>query len=335
MKILVVRTDRIGDVVLALPLAEVLHNHFPYAKIHFMLSETSSPLAENNPYIEKIVEYNNERITEYIRKLKEERYDIGILVHPTFPLSLILTLARIPQRIGTGYRWYSFLLNRRVYEHRQPSEKHEISYNLRLLRSLGIDEEIKLPTLYVKKEEKENVRGFLKRLNINPENFIVVHPGSRGSTLPWPEQNYRELVFLLEENTDHGIVLTGTKEEFSDNERIKSGNRGRVKNLAGMTNLRQLTVIISMAKMIISISTGPMHIASATKTPVVAFFSPSRVTRKTRWAPLTKSLILEPPVPHCQRCIREKCQFFNCMALIKPEEVCAKIQDWYKNDITK
>ncbi len=335
MKFLIIRTDRIGDVVLSLPVAQTIREQVPDAEIHMMIREPITELISAQPFIDEVIPYTSNGIRQAIRTLRIQHYDIAILLHPTLPLSLELFLARIPQRIGTGFRWYSFLFNRRVYEHRQPSENHEISYNLGMLHTLGIDEALRPPILSVMEKEKENARALLASRNIDWENFIVIHPGLGGSTLPWPEQSYGKLVSLLEERTNYGILLTGTNKESMNNERIMGRNARRAKNLAGMTNLTQLAAIISLAKMVISVSTGPMHIASATKTPVVAFFSPAQVTRKTRWAPLTKALIFEPPVPYCQRCKREKCHYYNCMELIKPEEVCEKVQKWLGNEIKK
>jgi heptosyltransferase-3 len=335
MKFLIIRTDRIGDVMLSLPVAQTLKEQLPDSKVQMMIREPIAALLAAQPFIDAVIPYKNGSLLNTIRSIRAHRFDTAILLHPTFPLSLGLFLARIPYRIGTGFRWYSFLFNRRVYEHRRPSEKHEIFYNVGMLKSIGIDEGPMPPTLIVRERDKECARALLESKNIDWKNFIVVHPGLGGSTLPWPEQSYAKLVSLLQERTAYGIVLTGTRSDFGNNRRIIGRNTGRAKNLAGMTNLTQLAALISLAKIIISVGTGPMHIASATQTPAVAFFPPSRVTSKTRWAPLTKALIFEPPVPYCQRCRREKCHHYNCMGLIKPEDVFEKMQEWLKNEIEK
>lgn len=328
MNILIIRTDRIGDVVLSLPLAEILKEKFPDSTINFMLSEPTIELVKNQPYIDSVITYNHQGLTKNIKILKKERFDIALLLFPSFSLSLTLFLARIPQRIGTGFRWYSFLLNRRIYEHRRRSEKHEVEYNLGLLRTLGITESIKTPKLYVDKEEKTRALSFLRKIGIDSKTFIVVHPGSGGSTLSWPEENYKRLIKLLRKEQGYHIVLSGTKKEYQKAERIREGCDAKVVNIAGKTNLRKITAIISLARMFISNSTGPMHIASAVETNVVAFFPPSRVNRKRRWGPLSTALVFEPPVPYCKRCIKEKCEYYNCLSLISPEEVMEKLQNW-------
>lgn len=328
MKILIVRTDRIGDVVLSLPLVEVLKKRFPDCEINFMSRESIIELINNQPDIDRVITYNSQGLSKSIRILKKERYDVAFLLFPSFSLSLMLFLSRIPKRIGTGFRWYSFLLNQRVYEHRLPSEKHEVEYNLGLLRKLDIRESIKKPKLYVDIEEKRNATQFLKNIGIDSDNFIVVHPGSGGSGLSWPEENYKKLVTLLSKELGYRIVLSGTEKEIVKAERIREECDGKVVNIAGKTNLRELAAIISLAHIFISSSTGPMHIASAVDTKVIAFFPPSRVNRKTRWGPLNTSLVFEPPVPYCERCVREKCRYYNCLSLITPESVIEGIKNW-------
>ncbi|TES91309.1 MAG: glycosyltransferase family 9 protein [Candidatus Cloacimonadota bacterium] len=328
MKILIVRTDRIGDVVLSLPLAEILKEKIPDCEINFMPRESIKELIYNQPYIDRVITYNSQGLSKSIRILKKERYDIAFLLFPSFSLSLMLFLARIPQRIGTGFRWYSFLLNQRIYEHRLPSEKHEVEYNLGLLRKLDISESVKKPKLYVDIDEKLSATQFLKNIGIDSDSFIVVHSGSGGSSLSWPEQNYKKLVTLLSKELGYQIVLSGTEEEFVKTERLREGCDWKVVNIAGKTNLRELAAVISLAQIFISSSTGPMHIASAVDTKVIAFFPPSRVNRKTRWGPLNTSLVFEPPVPYCERCIKEKCKYYNCLSLITPESVMEGIKNW-------
>ena len=328
MKILIIRTDRIGDVVLSLPLGEILKERFPESEIYYMLKESTSELVKHQPYIDKTISFNNNGLRRNIKMLSKEQFDVAILLYPTFSLSLILFLSHIPERIGTGFRWYSFLLNKRTYEHRHTSEKHELQYNLRLLKKMGITTGIKIPKLFLTEKEKSSALSFLSDNGIDSKRFIVVHPGSGGSTLSWPEENFKILVKLMQKEFNYHIVLTGTKNEYEKNNRIREGCDTEIVNIAGKTNLRELMAIISLAQLFISNSTGPMHIATAVDTNVIAFFPPSRANRKKRWGPLSHALVFEPPVPYCKRCIRDKCQYYNCLSLISPEDVMEKFLNW-------
>ena len=331
MKILITRTDRIGDVILSLPVAEVLKERYPDAEISFMLRKPLKQLIEKQPYIDKIVIYNNNGgFKKKLDILRTERFDMAIVLFPTFSLSLLLFFAHIPTRIGSGYRWFSFLLNHRLYEHRHNSERHEVEYNLALLKKIGLDESIRKPRLYIDDKEKERAKSFLKSNGIDSGNFLIIHPGSGGSTLSWPLKHYKELARMISNKINMQVVLTGDTTEFVQTEEIRKSCNGNVINIAGKTNLLETSAIISLAKIFIGNSTGPMHIAAAVGTKVAAFFPPSRVNRKTRWRPLSDAFIFEPPVPRCERCIKERCPYYNCLSLITPENVFNGIKDFIK-----
>ena len=114
--ILIIRTDRIGDVVLSLPMASIIKKHFPNCKVTFMLREYTKSLAENNPDIDEIIllkEIKGEvAIRENIKQVKAKNFDVAITVHPSFRIALFLFLSGIKTRDiyqfnRDGYRvWY-------------------------------------------------------------------------------------------------------------------------------------------------------------------------------------------------------------------------------------
>ncbi|MCW8817557.1 MAG: glycosyltransferase family 9 protein, partial [Ignavibacteriaceae bacterium] len=110
-KILIVRTDRIGDVVLSLPLAELIKQKYPSCVVAYFLREYTSPLLDSNPFIDEVIiadELNSEILfKENLKKIKAKGFDTCVVVNPTLKISLIMYLAGIKHRIGTGYRWYS------------------------------------------------------------------------------------------------------------------------------------------------------------------------------------------------------------------------------------
>ena len=141
-KILIVRTDRIGDVVLSLPMAELVKKKYPDCKVAYFIRDYTSPLIDGNPFIDEVVvaeESNGEILfKKNLEKIKSKNFDTCVVVNPTLKISLTLFFAGIKNRIGTGYRWYSFLFNKKVFEHRKYAEKHELEYNVNLLNKIGI-----------------------------------------------------------------------------------------------------------------------------------------------------------------------------------------------------
>ncbi|HIO11737.1 MAG TPA: ADP-heptose--LPS heptosyltransferase, partial [Deltaproteobacteria bacterium] len=119
-RFLLIRTDRIGDTVLTLPAVTALRKKFPAAFIAFLAQPYTAPLIEQYEGIDLLLSYEPEGrhrgwkgVLKLSHQLRELNFDAAILFYPRPELAFALLKAKIPLRIGTGYRWYSFLLNRR------------------------------------------------------------------------------------------------------------------------------------------------------------------------------------------------------------------------------
>ncbi len=326
--ILIVRTDRIGDVVLSLPMAELIKKHYPGCKITFLLRNYTESLAADHPYIDEIllIKQNNGEVSvnENIKLIKEKKFDTSILVYPTFKSALILFLSGIQNRIGTGYRWYSFLFNNKIYEHRKYAEKHELEFNVNLLTKLGIKEEINKKNvsfnLQVNKQAEKKVDKILKERGIIPaaKPLIIIHPGSGGSAIDLPIPKFSRLVSKIGSGLNSLIVITGSREEYDI---CSEAAADKAYNLAGLFNLSELTALISKADLFISNSTGPIHIAAALGIPTIGFYPKILSCSAERWGPYSeKSRVFKPKID-CSNCTREQCERLNCMNSIEVDEI--------------
>lgn len=335
--ILIVRTDRIGDLILTLPLAGLIKKQYPGSKVSFLVREYTKNIVSNHSYIDEVIVLKesdgNVPISDNINLIKQKNFDYCIVVYPRFRISLIVFLSGIKNRIGTGYRWYSFLFNQKVYEHRKKAERHELEYNVNLLEKLGVKTHVTDSNvsydLRVDDASLNNVIKFLVDEKINLQKpIIIVHPGSGGSSMDLPINKFAELVKKLDDENYH-IILTGSKNEIELCEKIKSSNK--VKNFAGKFNLDELTALIGKSSMFISNSTGPIHIAAALGKYTVGFYPKIVSCSKERWSPYTnKKLVYEPEID-CKNCTREQCEKLNCMDSIDITKVYSDI----KNVLTK
>lgn len=330
--ILIVRTDRIGDVVLTLPLCSIIKKHYPNSKISFLLREYTKALAQNNPCIDNIITLKENKgkplIFENIKQLKN-KYDTCIVAHPTFRIALILFFSGIKIRIGTGYRWYSFLFNKKLYEHRKDAKFHELEYNVHLLKKIGIDEKINRDNvtfnLYPAKESQEKIKIFLANKNVNiKKSIIIIHPGSGGSSVDLPINKMKELVKKISDELDVEILITGNINEKELCQSLVVNEK--TKNISGELELSELIALIDQCKLLIANSTGPIHIASALGKFVIGFYPNITECSEERWGPYTNRKIIFKPKINCHES-NKMSEKINCMNTIDINEVFKSVKN--------
>ena len=256
-------------------------------------------------------------------KLRKERFEAAILLHPTLRLAVAMFMAGIPLRIGTGYRFYSFLLNKRIYEHRKYSKRHEAEYNLSLAAAIDADVKPVKFNLPVSEKARETVFRLLHRTGISEKDrYVVIHPGSRGSALDWPPERFFQLGERISMSLKHPLIVTGSERENNELSVLVNQYATSIVSFMGRLSLKELIALLASADLVIANSTGPLHLAAATGTSVIGFFPPFRAASARRWGPYgQEDSVLVPPLAECVRCQGPKCDHWNCMSLIQVEEV--------------
>lgn len=335
INLLIVRTDRIGDVILSLPLAELIKRRFPKCKVTYLLREYTECLVKDHPFIDetivlrevdgKVQIYNN------VKELRRHNFDTSIIVYPTFQTALITFLSGIKNRIGTGYRWYSFLFNHTIYEHRKYAEKHELEYNIGLLKPFGIDEKAAPNNIqfHLKVDEPSRVKveTLLTASEVRKDiPIIITHPGSGGSSIDLPLTRFKELVEKISQDLNAIVIITGLESEKELCSQLMFSDR--VKNFAGKLSLPEMVALVDRASLFISNSTGPIHIAAALNKPVIGFYPKILSCSSKRWGPYsTKAKIFTPEID-CRDCTREQCERLNCMNSINIDKVYLEVKNF-------
>ena len=330
-RILVVRTDRLGDVILTLPVFSHLRRRFPGAHLALLAGCYAGAIAEGSPQVDEIIWYDTPRgclrLRAMVQTLRARRFDAAVVVHPTARLALIMVLARIPVRVGTGYRWYSFLFNRRVYTHRKTAERHEVEYNIELLGPLGCDTVARKPLeahLTVSPGAREAIAARLGAAGISGE-FAVIHPGSGGSAREWPAEHFAALAGRIAADLGLAVVATGTIGEIGRAEAVARAAGVKGVSFAGVLSLHELTALIARASLVAGNSTGPLHLGTAFGVPVLGFYPRIPVMGPGRWGPYTgnaRVLVAEGP-PDCTECDGKPGTACACMARISVERAYA------------
>ncbi|MDG2195674.1 MAG: glycosyltransferase family 9 protein [SAR324 cluster bacterium] len=314
-KILLIRTDRIGDTLLTLPVVKPIKEKWPDCQIDFLARKYTHPILKNVKEISQILNYDHEGAHRGIRghqrlanEIQQQEYDSAILFYPRFGLTFALWRADVPRRIGTSHRWYSFLLTDRVHQSRRECLKHEVEYNLDLLEPIIQDVKSEIPQfrLAIPEKTKLEVQG---KLNANDilEKYFVVHPGNGDSApnLSWDQ--YRQLIQQVSLSGIR-VVLTGVDLEKEYNESLKSEfSTNNIIDLTGTLSLEQMIALLSEACGLITTSTGPAHIASAVGTPVTTFFCPAIPHTPDRWGPLENLERVTTPKLTNSHCKMKQC----------------------------
>jgi heptosyltransferase-3 len=326
-KIVISRTDNLGDVMLTLPIAGILKKCFPKSTIYFIGKAYTKALIETCVHIDKFVDREEVIKNDFLQTI---RADVILHIFPDKAVAKEAALAKIPFRVGTSHRWFHWLYcNKRVNFSRKNSDLHEAQLNLKLLEPLGISSDVDLAEL-------EMVTGFTKTPSIPntldtllaPGKFnLILHPKSKGSAREWPMENYYRLAQLLP-SEKYQLFITGTEQEGTliKKQKPEIFNLSNVTDMTGKCSLQELIGFIAKADGLLACSTGPLHIASALGKHALGIYPPMRPIHPGRWAPLGKQATVLVEHKTCDSCRKD----FNCHCIqaISPEQVAGVIQSW-------
>lgn len=270
-RILIVRTDRVGDVCFITPVVRELKKAFPDSYIATLTQPHTSQLFWHNPNVDAILidDLKKENFWNVIREIRKHKFTHALLMLPTARAAYQLFWSGIPTRIGVGLILYEVItFMKSVSRHNYEPVKHEADYCMDLPRKIGVKtDNIKLE-LFVTNEEKKSAIEFLKKQNIFENDLkIFIHTGSLGSAPNWTEGKYFSVITKLCDeikNLNYKIVLTAREMSEDFRNKIKDLKNERIIDIANdIPELRDMIKIISQADIFFSPSTGPLHIADA------------------------------------------------------------------------
>jgi len=329
-KIVILRTDRIGEVLLSTPVIEALKEHFTQAQITFVTSTYARDILSFRDDLEEVLTFDTigrkGSLTETVifsGVLRQKGFDMAIVLNPHKFLHLGVFLAGIRYRVGFDRKW-GFLLTHKIKDTKDEGRQHEVQYNLELLKAIGIDEKYISPILTVAEGDNTLIREIIRQAGIDSgKKTIVVHPGSSNPAKCWPLENFVELIKRITADTDANIILSGDKAEAATCDEIKHAIGNRVFSFAGAFTLRQLMALLGEVDLLITNDNGPMHIAACLGTSVIAIFGRNiKGVSPKRWGPCGEGHVIFYKDPGCSPCLDRDCTYnFKCLRSITPEEV--------------
>lgn len=319
-RILFVRLDRVGDVVLSTPAMEVLKKRFPRSELTVLLRPQTAALLENNPHVDRCVVLDPgagpaERC-RILQDLRRRRFDLAVdpCVDWTLASALMAWASGAQSRIGypRGGREVFFTTTAELPD----GNAHMADVILGTLRPLGIDGPRPLPRVYLSPGERARAAGWLAGQRLSGKPLVGIHPGAYYETQRWPAEHYAALAGGLRTRFD--VILFGGPADAGLVERIRSGIPGGALTVV-TPDIRRFAALLSCCRLLVCNNSGPLHVASALGIPTVSFMGP---TEKTLWLPLgERHVVLRIGDLPCIGCNRGVCPAgtLECMRRITPE----------------
>ncbi len=288
--IAIIRTDKLGDMVLTLPMLNAVRQACPNANVYVIASSYTELLLKNQPLIYKylLIEQNDNSCDSIF---KNNQFDVVFFPRPRFSEIFTAFKYRIPLRVGSGYRWYSIFLNHKIYEHRKYGDKSEAQFNVDLVNSVtGNSHKAVLLKPFIDDKAISEVSD----LFTTSKKTVIIHPGGGGSAPKWSAENFGALAALISKTGQYQILISGTTSESVAASVVKEICPEAI-NICSKYNLEQLFAIISKSECLISNSTGILHIAAALGISVMGFYPNTPSMSSKRWGALAdKSVFLSP-----------------------------------------
>lgn len=293
-KVLFVRTDRMGDVLMNLPALRLLRQAYPKAWIAVMVGQELAPLLRTNPDIDELILVDPPRIKRDLgyrlmlaRKLRRRRFQLGIVSNPDKYLHTLLFLAGIPIRVGYD-RKRAIFLNRRLPDRKAVRGRHETQNNLDLVRVVTDKTWDGLLRLVPESPAVSCVRG--RFAGLPPARaYAAVHIGTSNPRKRWPGPRFAELCDRLAHETGLTPILIGGPEETEASRELSGACRARPINWVGLLSLSELLAFFAcpQIKLLVSVDSGPVHIAWISGVPIVGLYARDVPgSDPARWGPL-------------------------------------------------
>jgi len=325
-KILIIQTAFLGDVILTLPMVQVLKKEYPDCAIDFLCIPSTEILFKHNTLINKLIVYDKRGDDSFGRvksEIKNNNYDVVISPHRSARSALITYFSKAKKRISFDKSSLKFLYNNKIP---YVAGIHEIQRNLSLLKPLGINEDrIIKPELFLSDEEKNKVDSIFKEENLSDEKLIALAPGSVWFTKRYPKEKFVKVLNLLSKDNTK-VFLIGGKDDIELGEYLMSSSQNKnIMNTIGKLNVLESAELIKRCEVLITNDSAPLHIANSVGTKVISMFG-ATVPRFGFFPYGEHDVILETEGLKCRPCAihgGNKCPIgtFICMNNIPEEKI--------------
>lgn len=327
--ILIIKLSSVGDIVLSTPVVRHLRA-ITGARIVWLVDGGIAPLLEGHPDIDELLLFPRDPFAPFMRdghrvipkmarlvaRLRSEVFDLAIDLQGRGRTYLLLQLCRARRKIGRG----SFPLLAERVTHRRDVVRHAVDSYFEATDLLGIERPSN-PRLVLPPGEQDRfwLDGRLKACGIDGP-IVCLAPSTTWRSKLWPPEYWAKVADWLIAQGDHVVLIGSAGESFrADAILNRLGRPQRAISLCGSLSLRQLISLFERSRLVISVDTGPMHIAAATDTPLIGLFGPTDPARTGPW-PSGRATVIQ--APGCRCCRIARCRR-DCMKRLLPDAVIA------------
>jgi 3-deoxy-D-manno-octulosonic-acid transferase/heptosyltransferase-1 len=342
MKILIVKLSAIGDVIHTLPALTALRRHSPHAQIDWLVESAAADLVQGHAALNRVLIWRRREFVTLLKagrlssafrlflslllQLRATRYDLILDFQALLKSSLWIFLARAQRKAGFGQGMEHSEKSHLFLNERIPAismEIHALDRGLSLLKALGIQSSQALYDLPIGKEDEEEAQKLLAGSGVRLDQpLAAINPVAKWPTKLWTAKQFEELARRLVEK-GFQVVFTGSREDRPLLDEMTTRLGPSVIRLDGRTSLKALAVVYRLASVVVSTDTGPMHLAAAVGTPVVALFGP---TAPWRTGPYGEGHVVLRAGLSCSPCYSRSCKTVDiepmaCMKRITVDQV--------------
>lgn len=336
MRILIIHTAFIGDIVLSIPLVRKIKESYPDSYLAYVTTPAGAAVLKNNPYINEIIEYDKRGAHKGIRgiyelgkRLRYENFNLVITPHRYLRSSFLSWLSRSPVRKGYDNAAGGFFFTEKIH---YDKSKHEVEKLLSFINCPETNGKRYEIELFPDKDSLEKAANIWKANNLENKKTVIIAPGSKWFTKQWPVEYFNKVIDNLSEDENIGIIAVGGKEEMS-----LSLHKEKIIDLRGATSLLDLAAVLKKGNVLLTNDSSPVHIGSASEnTRIIALFGPT--VKEFGFFPWSRnSEVMEINNLSCRPCGMhggKKCPegHFKCMRDITPEAVTEAIKKYLGKD---
>jgi lipopolysaccharide heptosyltransferase II len=330
-RILIVNVNWLGDTLFATPFIRALREKYPKAYIAILTHPRCYEILEGNININEIIIYDEKKQHKNILRkfsiisyLRAKNFDAAFILRKSLSRTLLLLFSKIPMRVGYRSKRAGFLLTKRVDI---PHKKlHKVEYFLNLANAVGIETENKNYEIAVSNNDMKKAEKILEDTRIKDKKFIALNAGGNWNPKRWPAENFAKLGDEIFEKLGMNIVLTGEEKDIILAETISGLMKYKPFILCGKTNLKTLGAIFKKAMCVISNDSGPMHLAVAVNTNVIAIFGPTSPELTGPYGD-GKYKVLHKDIGCKIPCYASKCKDNRCMKAVTVEDVMEAVKE--------